>query len=363
MIYFLVNNNYQMIDVYEHCKNLKNYEKSLIQIPHTLECIDKSKDFGNIFTFNTPFRGVKFFFNIFKVKKREKEILSKLDIDKSDILFVYTEYEILNQYIISLFKKADARVYIIEDGGFPTYLTYGVKSEGGLTLKENIKLFYLKYVLGHKFVEYLKYNNIVFPQINEKYIDGVLLYLDVDIVRNIKKFLIFKNQKKLILDENKAIFLNEKIYDYYCSKDEYSAILEDCILNMTKKFKKVYFKFHPRESNENREWQLEILRKHSNVEIIEEKTPIENVLGKYEAKYVFSFFSAALLNINAMGATPVYIYHLYDKISQNSVFKQVDLILNNANYTFIAENYEVVNVGFRNKQNNNITIIDFLEGI
>lgn len=363
MIYFLVNNNYQLIDVYEQCQSLKSYEKSLIQIPHTLECIENKKDFKNIFTFYTPFKGAKNFFNIFKVKKKQKEIRLKLDIDKNDILFLYTEYEILNQYIINLFKKVGAKVYVIEDGGFPTYLTYGVRNEGGLTIKQNVKLLYLKYILGYRFVQFLKYNNIIFPQIDEKYIDGVLLYLDVDIVRNIKKFLLYKNQKKLKLNDSKAIFLNEKMYDYYCSKDEYRLILEDCMCQMTRKFTKVYFKFHPRETNENQKWQLKVLKQYSNVEIIEEKAPIENLLEKYDAKYVFSFLSAALLNISAMGTVPVYIYHLYDKISQNNIFRQIDLILKNADYKFINENYNVDNVGFSDKQNNGITITDFLKGI
>jgi len=361
LIYFLVNNNYQMIDVYEHCEHLKDYEKSLIQIPHTLECIDKNDNFKNIFTFYTPFKGKKNFFNILKAKKIEKEINSKLDINKNDILFVYTEFEILNQYIIALFKREGARAYVIDEG-FATYITYGVKNEGKLTFKEKIKLIYLKYFLGYDFVEYLKFNNSVFPQINEKYINGVLLYLDANIVRDVKKYLINRNQKRLKLDESKAIFLNEKMYDKYCSKEEYRSILDDIMKNMTGKFEKVYFKFHPRETDENRKWQLEVLKKYSNVQIIEEKAPIENLLGKYDAKYVFSFFSAALFNVNAIGATPVYIYHLYDKISQNNVFKNIDLILRNASYHFIDENYDLKNVGFENELQNNHswTIADVL---
>ena len=334
-----------MIDVYEHCEHLKEYEKSLIQIPHTLECIEKNENFKNIFTFETPFKGVRNFLNIFKVKKLEKKIENNLNINKEDILFVYTEYEVLNQYMMSLFKKVGAKVYIINEG-LATYLTYGVTNEGGLTVKEKIKMFYVKHVHGYKFVEFLKYNNIIFPQINEKYIDGVLVYLDVSIVRKIKKVLISKNQKAFYLDNNKAIFLNEKMYDYYCSKAEYKVILNDVLSKMTQKFEKVYFKFHPRETEDNKIWQLKIVNSFQDIEVINDTSPIEYLLERYNTKYVFSFLSAALLNVNAMGAIPVYIYHLYDIISKNSVFKQIDLILKNANYNFIDKNYNVDKIGF-----------------
>lgn len=362
MIYFLVNNNYHMIDVYEHCEHLKEYEKSLIQIPHTLECIEKNENFKNIFTFKTPFGGIKNSLNILKVKKNEKNIKEQLFIDEKDILFVYTEYEILNQYIMSLFKKNGAKIYLIEDGGFPTYLTYGVKNEERLTFKENIKLFYLKYILGYSFVEFLKYNNILFPQINEKYIDGVLLYLDVKIVRNIKKFLIVKNKKSLNLDNSKAVFLNERMYDYYCSKLEQKTILNDILEKMTLSFDTIYFKFHPSETDENKIWQLDIIKKYKKVQLIDDNTPFENLIEKYQTKYVFSFASAALLNVNAMGAVPVYIYHLYDAISKNSVFKQIDLILKNANYTFVDKDYNFDKVGFVQKINciENSTLKNFI---
>ncbi|MDH4944068.1 polysialyltransferase family glycosyltransferase [Sulfurimonas sp. C5] len=363
MIYFLVNNNYHLLDVYEHCKNLRKFEKSLIQIPHTLECISKDENFNNIFIFKTPFSKMKNYFNIINVKKIERKVKSKLTINANDILFVYTEYEILNQYIITLFKKNGAKVYVIEDGGFPTYLTYSIEDTEPLSLKEKIKLFYFNYFLGYRFVNFLKYNNLIFPQINENYLDGVLLYLDINIVRNIKKFLLSKNKKQLDLDKSKALFLNEKIYEYYCSKSEYSDILKICIEKMIDKFEIVYFKFHPKETEENKLWQLKILNQYSNVEIIQDNSPVENLLVIYKTKYVFSFLSAALLNLNAQGAVPVYIYHWFDNILENNVFQNIDNILHNIGYKFINKNCEITDVGFSSKNYDDLKLDTFLKEI
>jgi hypothetical protein len=350
-----------MIDVYEHCEHLKEHEKSLIQIPHTLECIEKNENFKNIFTFETPFKGVKSFLNIFKIKGVENEIKMNLKINSQDILFVCTEYEVLNQYIMSLFKKVDASVYILTEG-LATYLTYSVSHQSNLPIKEKIKLYYTKYILGYKYVEYLYYNKIVFPQINAKYIDGVMLYLDVQITRDITKYVISRDVKKLILDVNKAIFLNEDVYHFYCTKNEFCTILKDILENMSKKFGVVYFKFHPRETEENKLWQAEIIKKYKNIEVINDNTPFENLIETYQTKYVFSFLSAALLNVNAMGAIPVYVYHLYNAISKNSVFKQIDFILQNANYKFIDKNYNVEKIGFEQKVHctENATLKDFI---
>lgn len=347
MIYFLVNNNYHMIDMYQHCENLKGYEKSLIQIPHTLDTINSHDAFLKVYTFETPFKGLKNLFNLIKIKKIEKNIIVSLKIASSDVLFVYTEYEVLNQFIIRLFKKAGAKVYIIEDGGFPTYLSYAVKNDSKLPIKKRIKLLYFKYILGYRFLEYLYYNKIVFPQINEKYIDGVLLYLDISIIRNIKKYILIKPIKEFILDEKKGIFLNEKMYEHYCTKQQYELILDNILYNMSNKFQIVYFKFHPRESTENRKWQTEIIKKYTNVHIIEENLPVEKLLEKYNAKYIFSFLSAALLNLNAMGAVPVYMYHLYSEISSNNVFKQINLILKSTKYNFLNSYENIESVGFK----------------
>lgn len=365
MIYFLVNNNYHMLDVNEHCKELVEYKKSLIQIPHTLDIITSNESFVNILTYETTFTGILNFFNIYKVKEKEREIKKSLNITSDDILFVYTEYEVLNQYIIYLFKKANAKVYIIEDGGFPTYLTFSVKNDDKLSFKQSVKKIYLNYFLGYDFVEFLKYNNIVFPLINEKFIDGVLLYLDVDIIRNIKKFIISKNQNKLSLDDDIAIFLNEDMYSHYCTKEEYIKILENILLNMSKKFKKVYFKFHPRETAENKQWQLKVINQLSKITVIEENMPVEILLEKYNAKYIFSFLSAALLNVNAMGVVPIYIYHLYPDISNNSVFKYISLILNKANYKFMKADFNINNVGFKTDIKNSSTFMlnNFIEDI
>ena len=357
MTYFLINNNYHLIDLSLHYTIMQNKDISLIQIPHTLEVLGEDDRFRNIYTFQTPFKELKNYFNPFKVKQSEKEINNQLNLSKNDTLFVYTEYELLNQYIIAKFKNCGAKVYVIEEG-FMTYNTYSISSDNKLNLKMKIKLFYLKYILSYEYVEFLFFNNIVFPQINEKYIDGILLYFDVPISRNIQKYMIKKVKNKIFLDETKTIFLNEKMYDYYCTKDEHEVILHDILLNLSKLFLNVYFKFHPSETEKNINWQLEIIEHYPNIIIIKDKSPIEDILEQYNAKYIFSYFSVALLNVYAMNATPIYIFHKYKVFSNSVVLNNVQNILKSFGYNFLKNYEEFSEVGFKSISNINKYILD-----
>ena len=365
MIYFLVNNDYHFVDTLIHCQELKEYDKTLIQIPHTLRVLERHPDFINIFTFDTPFQSLKSLFNLSKIKTTEKIIQGMLQPSKKDILFVYTEFEILNQFIIAYFKKKGARVYVIEDGGFPTYLTYSVHSDKRLPFKQFLKLLYMKYILQYRFLEYWFFNNMVFPQIKAKYIDAVLLYINVNITRSIKKYLIRKNTRQITTNSSSAILLNEKLYEIYCSKHEYMEILDDLLNGLSKQFDNIYFKFHPRETLTDQAWQKTILQKYDNVMIVTDEAPIEQLIDKYSAKYVFSFISAALLNLFPYGITPVYVYHLYPVLKKHPLFEQTTLLLENMGYTFLENiNSSVEQVGFSNMsiETNQIELRDLANG-
>jgi hypothetical protein len=362
MIYFLVNNDYHLVDVLNHSRDLKDYEKILIQIPHNLKMLKEHPIFDKCLIYESPFKNKKNFFNFFKIKQIEKQIES-LEITNKDILFLYTEYEILNQVFIYKFKQKGAKIFIIEDGGFPTYVTYNVDGEKILPLKHLIKLFYLKYILNYKFINFLYYNKIVFPQIEDEFIDGVLLYLDVPIKRNIKKFILRKKDNLVKLDDEKVVFLNEKIYDYYCEKNIYRKILNDILLNLSNNFKKVYFKFHPRETEEDKSWQIDIIQKYKNIKIINDNCPIEDLIEIYNAKYVVSFLSAALLNLTPKGVVPVYIFHLFDEIKNIPVFKNIKYILDKLNYNFLKKYEDFENVSFKksNIGNEKKSILDLIQ--
>ena len=107
MIYFLVNNNYHLHLDMKLVKQLSNFELSLIQIPYSLNIIKESDVFSNIYTYEE--RLITSLKNIFLRPNNLKNILRRVDEtlfpDGADILFVNTDMDILNQYIIQKWQK------------------------------------------------------------------------------------------------------------------------------------------------------------------------------------------------------------------------------------------------------------------
>ncbi|MDQ5929211.1 MAG: hypothetical protein QG594_989, partial [Bacteroidota bacterium] len=143
MIYFLINNNYHLYDVKLHLNNLANFKVSLLQVPHTLDEItnDIAALFVEVFTFQRLIESKLNYVNIFRLSKLYKNIKNSLHIGSNDVLFVYTEYELLNHYLIACFKNAGAKVYIIDEG-IATYLTYSMLSDKPVPVKERFKLWW-----------------------------------------------------------------------------------------------------------------------------------------------------------------------------------------------------------------------------
>lgn len=333
-------------------ENLSDDDVGLIQVPHKLDIIAKDFAFSKIEVFDRLLRFGRDHFNFIRAKKKRSAVQSTFRVTRDDVLFVYTEYELMNQCIIEHFKDSGAQVYLIEDGGFATYITCALVSDAKLPFREQIKLFLIKMVLGYKKTKFIYLNNMSFPQIADNYIDGVILYRDVEITRNMNKIVIGKHVKQVSCsNENSVLFLNEKMYDYYMSFDEYLIILKDILTNLSKCYAKVYFKFHPRENLERQRQILPMINNIVGLEVIEDETAIENIITKVNVKNIASFFSAALLNLYDAGLTPIYVFHKYDVLMKQNMFINVKKILMDLGYNFFI-NWEDLGpdfVGFNSK--------------
>ncbi|MDQ5921009.1 MAG: hypothetical protein QG673_1065 [Pseudomonadota bacterium] len=384
MIYFLINNNYHLYDVKLHLNNLANFKVSLLQVPHTLDEItnDIAALFVEVFTFQRLIESKLNYVNIFRLSKLYKNIKNSLHIGSNDVLFVYTEYELLNHYLIACFKNAGAKVYIIDEG-IATYLTYSMLSDKPVPVKERFKLWWLRNMLGYVNTNFLYLNGIAFPQIKDNYIDAVLLYRDIQLVRNIRKILIYKNiknssnknmhseniavgnikntnsedDKKLVnviynsnlTASNSVIFLNERIYDYYVSFEEYIDILNDVLKNLLIVYDIVKFKFHPREDGMQKNKILPFIQNLPGLEVIDINNPIENIIYIYNTINIASFFSVALFNLHDAGLNSIYVFHKYQALMNQPVFMASKKLLTNMHYNFFDkwEELKLPNVGFK----------------
>lgn len=338
MIYFLCNNSHQLFDARHHLETFRSNGHAcvLLQVPHSLVEPDHS-GFESINTFRRfEFEHlIRSWLEALSIGKRLRRDICP---SKDDILFLYTEYEPFNQLIATYFKRVGARIYLIEDGGFATYVLFKFIESEPLSIKEKAKEYLVRAVSCVKVLRFHKLNGIIFPRMSDELLNGVCLYRPTKIRRKIKTFLINRRLgNRLNCTDSSVIFLNERMYDQYQTPESYLLWLDVILKSLCDGFETVYFKFHPRESTE---WKSRIysvvLGKYPSLIIIDDDRGIENIISNYRISVAASYFSAALLNLHEIGVEPLYLYHLIDDLRGQIIYRTVTEILSDLGYAFIS---------------------------
>ncbi len=318
----------------------------LIEIAHTLENPDYS-DFDIVYSFRRfeyknfirSWLGAISIYNLLRVRLR---------ITDQDVLFIYTEFEPFNNLIALQFKKCKSRVYLIEDGGFATYLPFCGDVEERLSLKEKLREVIIRLCPGLAKLRFKKQNGDILPWLSDQYFDGVCLYRELSINRDIQIInLKLGASSHLNCIPNSALFLNEDLYVRDQSMVDYINGLRSLLKALFSGFNTVYFKYHPRESNLLRAHiQKKVLSQFPGLVIIEDNSSIEEIIDKYNPEVVASYFSAALLSLYERGVQPLYMYHLVPDLREKKYFQLVSLILDQWGYTF-ASDFSSVKSGYK----------------
>lgn len=336
MIYFMVNNNHQYIDFNNHLLELKEREVILIKIPYALdECEDK--DVQTVLRYSRPSRS-GFVPQVLNFLTMIRRIHQDIVPAKKDVLFFYTEYEILNQYVATLFKQAGARIYLIEDGGFGTYVPFRKLDSEALNVKERVKQAIYRLLPGLSKIRLHKLNGHIFPWMPDAGIDGVCLYKQVLLKRAIPTRMLQRPSQAMISTiPGRVLFLNEPIYDAYQNTVEYINGLEQFIFELCAGFSEVLFKFHPRETVGWRQRiRDQVLIRFPQIIVIEENAAIEILAETYRPSVAASYFCSALQSLSDRGIEPLYLYHLIPDLRIQPVFQEVTSILEDLNYNFVS---------------------------
>ena len=247
MIYYVINNDFHIENVQNHIQVTGIKDCTIIRIPYSLknDCKNLSK---NIITIETPFRERNKFWNPFNFYKAKRDI-NKISFTKNDKVVFLTEYDPLNQYIVFLAKNQGATIHLLEEG-ISFYAICLHDNKLTKSIKYLLKLFYLRYFIGFHFFKYVEVGSKVFSQMNDEFIDKILLYFESESSRNIEVEII-SNKTPLYdnLDPNRVVFLSQPLYDSYISLDCYLHAVTTELMVLEKKYLKVYFKFHPRDNS------------------------------------------------------------------------------------------------------------------
>jgi len=345
MIYFVVNNDFHVDNLLNQKESFDEYALCVIRIPYNLKSSNSLSD--NSIEVYTPNKKIIEFFNpllFLKAKRKVNEICFCSD----DVVIFLTEYDPINLYVAYLAKKNGARVVLLEEG-IATYYNNIFKEHNALSFYAMCKLFYLRFFLGFHFIDSYKGN---FLKIKDEYVDELVLYRDVNLDRDINVSVVDScSEAYMSLDVNKALFLNQPLYESYLTETDYVDIFLDVINSLSEQFDEVFFKFHPRDSEVVKAKLRQILQTKKNVVIVAESLDLSGAVKRYKPLFAVSFFSDALFKLSESGMNMVFLYHLYPKLNNNPVLISLTKVLSEMGYQFsesilcITDNFYDVKVG------------------
>lgn len=351
MIYFLVNNDYHLIDTQMHANQFRklNLPCALIRVPHALKLPTRANLFASETTISSPITSHRWTAAWWRYFVVHRELKKKITPTSFDTLIAYTEYELINHFLINQFKTAGARVLLLEDGGLGTYLPFSQKAAEKLKIKEQLIALMTRMLPGLRDTTFHKVNGAVFPWRPDGMIDALCVYRQLDICRSIPLHVVERIEIPGIVatKPGRVLFLNEDIYNYYQSEDAYLTGLSHILRGLCNGFSEVLFKFHPRENDswKNRIKSL-IAEDTPKVKIIDRTAPAEQILHELAPEALASYFATPLLNLEGTGIQPLYIYHLIPDLKDQPMFRQLTKLLDGWNYHF-APTWQEVRSGYQ----------------
>lgn len=341
MIYFLVNNDYQLLDANRHAAALRagGMAATLIAVPHALQCAPPPGLYDTVVRLDSPVKGRRWPAAWLRYRRIAPE-LAVLRPQAGDVLALYTEYELLNHLVIKRFRAAGAKVVLIEDGGVGTYLPFSDLAGQALTARERLYALSVKCLPGLADTRFRKLNGVLFPWRPDEDIDLLCVYRRFTPARAIRSVTIEGEPAAFSapLVAGRVVFLNECIYDHYQDAAGYLRDLDRILTALRAGYPDVLFKYHPRETPAWRKRIAdEVLRRHPAVTVIEENVPFELLLETYAPEALASYFSTPLLNLAGTGIEPLFLYHLLEDLREQPVFAQLTALLGQWQYRFVPD--------------------------
>jgi hypothetical protein len=345
MLYILVNNDYHLQALHRHgIAALGGPEGvTLITVPHALSPALDTEDFQSVHRFDSPLGRKRLPAALWHYRAQARAVALTLRPSPADTLLFFTEVEWLNQIVVQHFRRCGARIVMLEDGGFGTYIPMSVPRSEPLSLPERLVQVAYRLLPGLGCSRLFKVNGQLFPRLPDAAIDAIALYRDVPLHRCVPVRRVWRPARKPCdIRPGSVVFLNERMYDHYQTGDAYLAGLRRLLTALTKGFETVHFKFHPREP-ENWKACIRMLlaREFPAIDVIDRPGIIEEMIQNYRPAVLASYFSTPLLNIEYEGIEPLYLYHLLDDVRDQPVFAIVSRMLKMWGYRFVGSDNEV----------------------
>jgi len=334
-IYFLINNQYQLIDTKKHLThfNKKKY-KVIILICSRINLIKDLKGIKGFKVINLYPQQIRFrftwFLNFIKLSKFFDKIENLLTVNKNTYLFFYNEVSIHNHLIVKHIKKNGGKSYIINDAGFATYISFSNFTETIYSKSMMIKKYMLKLIPSLKDIRLVKGLNYYYFWLPDDYIDGVIGYRYFTHKRNFPTYLVHENKKFLrTFNSNKVLYLNSPFYLLDLDLNLYLKIHHKVISKLLKSYSEVIFKFHPRDT---KLFRNEIKKRYYNnkkIKVLDSTDDYQNLIHKLNIKCVASIYSGGCLSVPE-GIKVIFCFNLvknFFPLGLQNQFKKTETLL------------------------------------
>ena len=345
IIYFLVNNDYQYLEAKRLACELRTAGRStaLIAVPHTLTSELDSVLFDPIITLITPAH-LPWRRAWLRYLGARSRLRAELPVTSEDTLLLFTEFELLNQLAAITFKERDASAYLIEDGGVGTYIPLTLKQHEPYNWKNRLLQASMRAIPGLSRTRFTKFDGILFPMLDDRYLDGIYLYRRMNISRGVPVSLLTRPSLHPVQTlPSRVVFLNQPLYSEHIQTEaDYVSGLLQILGALCAGFREVLFKFHPREPVEARaRIKSQILDAFPALRVVEGNQPFEALLADLRPEAVASYNSTPLLNLTGTGVQPLFVYHLLPDLRRAPSFDAMHALLEAWGYRFAADWSEV----------------------
>lgn len=275
------------------------------------------------------------YINVFKHFSLRQKI-GKLKFSEKSILFIFTEFELVNCAIVKAARKQGARIVLVEDGGIASYIQFVLKGN-----RNSFRFIIPKLILQITEVKETRIDNYLHSRMPDRYFDSLVYSLPLKHSRDIKTLISnsFYNTDELVGEcrENGAMYINQDLYHSYMDFDEYLKstihVIRDIINECSGK--SIIFRFHPRD-NKRQTIELVLSKEFDALEFDYGDLIIEDVIISKGISKVYGYNSSALFLLGKRGINVNYVNIKFPMNNSstlaaisNEVISEMDVALNN----------------------------------
>lgn len=331
MDYFLINHKYHLsfLNDYFPSEMLKN---SVVLVNGYLLTNDDiaTSEFGSVVSLVTDKSG-------YGVLRSSEKIRLDLEVNRGllkevkggDTLYIFTEMDFVNMWVIQFFHQHQCHVNLMEDGTY-TASYYPIQKHqfeaykfARFVVKQMVLYKMKQFVFGIDGIRYLFAGRDVIMKLPDAYYDKIFITCNYEVGRNIQPEVVRKIKPHVSPPdfEEGAGYLFNSLHYYDVTLEKYLDILDRTLTHIRDAYQlnRLIFIFHPRESSIHRNLIRKVLARYPYVSIAPEQKDTRSIVSSHTVEYHFAYISGAITEYDAYADKSIYLIREFPEITNKTV--------------------------------------------